>query len=152
MRTAALKCKVATDVGLLHALAAHASAAEPPRARAALALLLHARRAHGALGAEGWGEESGWRALGVRAPATERAATRGAPAADAPARRGVAEGAGGPRQVLQRVLAGGGVEYYGRDLSGGVEAVPVAWRNDVDDATPPPFVYLKRCVPGDALG
>ena len=135
-----------SDVGLLHALAAHASAAEPPRARAALALLLHARRAHGALGAEGWGEEEGgWRALGVRPPGTERAATRGAP----PPRSGESAG---PRQVLQRSLAGGGVEYYGRDLSGGVEAVPVAWRNDVDDATPPPFVYLKRCVPGDAAG
>ena len=44
-----------------------------------------------------------------------------------------------------------GSELFGDDLSDGVERTPVAWRNSVDDAVPPPILYLRRCVPGDAL-
>lgn len=43
-----------------------------------------------------------------------------------------------------------GCKVGGFDLSEGAEAVPVQWVNDVDKRTPPPFVYVRRCVAAGA--
>ncbi|KAL1519102.1 hypothetical protein AB1Y20_003367 [Prymnesium parvum] len=54
--------------------------------------------------------------------------------------------------IKQRVSdVTGLVELYGDDLSDGVEAVPVRWCNAVDDALPPPMVYLRHSIPGHAV-
>eukprot|EP00908_Phaeocystis_cordata_P012826 Transcript_23821.p1 GENE.Transcript_23821~~Transcript_23821.p1 ORF type:complete len:489 (+),score=120.68 Transcript_23821:94-1467(+) len=42
-----------------------------------------------------------------------------------------------------------GVKAGGYDISDGAEHVPVMWVNEMDEAPPPGFVYIRRCVAGD---
>jgi hypothetical protein len=53
--------------------------------------------------------------------------------------------------VRTRRLGDGTLETYGDDVSDGVEARPVPWRNSLGDgALPPPVVYIKHCLAGDS--
>ena len=64
------------------------------------------------------------------------------------------EGEGGRVASLRRLEVSGAssvVETSGEDLSEGVERVPVPWRNTTGDGeVPPPLVYLRSCISGDA--
>ena len=59
---------------------------------------------------------------------------------------------GWPAELVRtKRLEDGSLETYGDDVSDGVEARPVPWRNSLGDgALPPPVVYLQHCLAGDS--
>jgi len=54
-----------------------------------------------------------------------------------------------PRDFTPEMCEAKGCKVGGFDLSDGAEPLPVEWINEVDSLSPPPFVYVARCVAAD---
>ena len=124
-------CGAAPKSCELLTLAAEAMQLAPPAERCARALLLQAHRLRKQVPRVGEALKNT-----DETPLTDSHGNPGIPWPDTRADL--------PRGLLSTTAGVGG-----HDLSLGAEAVPLQWVNEVDDAVPPPIVFVRQCIDVD---
>ena len=124
-------CGAAPNSQELLTLAAEAMQLAPPAERCARALLLQAHRLRKQVPRVGEALKNT-----DETPLTDSHGNPGIPWPDTRADL--------PRGLLSTTAGVGG-----HDLSLGAEAVPLQWVNEVDDAVPPPIVFVRQCIDVD---